>query len=55
MWRFKEQIDQGGVLEIVISDQLAVNDVIRHVLIKISSNRSGPFGGIARKGQFLYE
>ena len=50
-WRFKEQIDQGGVLEIVISDQLAVNNVtrhvlnvIRHVLIKISTNRSGPSG-----------
>ena len=31
-WKLKEQIDQGGVLEIVISDQLADNDVIRHVL-----------------------
>ena len=33
MWRFKEQIDQGGVLEIVISDQLAVNGIIRYVLM----------------------
>ena len=38
------------MLEIVTSDQLVVNDiishvlnVIRHVLIKISTNRSGPF------------
>jgi hypothetical protein len=39
------------LLEIVISDQLAVNDVvrhvftiIRHVLIVINTNRSDPFG-----------